>query len=144
MSRTSVDKFGKDHWSLLAYVQHCCVNGREGTGRLDRQRMRCNSGVRPLLAGAHLQWKLSHSTRLAGFSDFEDRGDPEKAIAAGVQLRDHDDWDCLDDLEAAGYVEVLSLVNGFVRLTKSGLEAAAQLSAHKAQGGQFAGFRVAA
>ena len=147
MSNTSVDKFGKDHWSLLAYVEHCCVNGRDGFGEIDRRRVRCNPNTNHMLAGVYsndTQWKLSYSTRLAGFFDFEERNDPEKAIAAGLQLRDHDDWDCLDDLEAAGYVEVLSLVNGFVKMTEKGCDVSAKLRAHKAAGGQFAGFRLAA
>ena len=141
---TPADKFGKDHWSLLAYVEHCCVNGRDGFGKLDRRRLRCNPNNH-MLAGVYsndTQWKLNHGTRSAGFFDFEERNDPEKAIAAGVQLLDHDDWDCLDDLEAAGYIEVLSLVNGFVKMTVTGCDVAAKLRAHKAHGGQFAGFRL--
>lgn len=142
---TPVAKYGKDHWSLLAYVENCCVNGQEGIGEIDRRRVRCNPNTRPMLAGVqNPQWKLNYSTRLADLFDFEDRTDPEKAIAAGLQLRDHDDWDCLEDLEAAGYVEVLSLVNGFVKMTENGCGVTAKLRAHKAAGGQFAGFRLAA
>lgn len=147
MSNTPIEKFGKDHWSLLAYVEHCCVNGRDGFGEIDRRRVRCNPTAHPTLVGIYsndVQWKLNYSTRLAGFFDFDERSDTEKAIAAGLQLRDHDDWDCLDDLEAAGYVEVFSLVNGFVKMTKNGLGIAAKLRAHKAGGGQFAGFRLEA
>ena len=147
MSNTPVEKFGKDHWSLMAYVEHCCVNGRDGIGEIDRRRVRCNPNTNHMLAGVYsndTQWRLNHSTRLFGFFDFDGRSEPEKAIAAGLQLRDHDDWDCLDDLEAAGYVEVLSLVNGFVKMTEKGCNVAAKLRAHKAYGGQFAGFRLEA
>ena len=145
MSNTQVEKFGKDHWSMLAYVEHCCVNGRDGFGEIDRRRVRCNPNTNHMLAGIYsdVQWKLNYSTRLAGFFDFEERSDPEKAIAAGLQLRDHDDWDCLNDLEAAGYIEVLSLVNGFVKMTDKGCGVAAKLRAYKVRGGQFAGFRLA-
>lgn len=131
---------------MLAYVESCCVDGRDGVGTLDRRRVRCNANTHPMLSAeldvAGMGWKLSYSTRLAGFFDFAERSDPEKAIAAGLQLRDHDDWDCLDDLEAAGYVETLSLVNGFVKMTPLGCEVAAKLRAHKAEGGHFAGFRL--
>lgn len=147
MNKASVEKFGKDHWSMLAYVETCCVNGRDGMGEIDRRRVRCNPATHPMLAGVYsqdVQWKLNFSTRLAGFFEFQDRGDPEKAIAAGLQLRDHDDWDCLDDLEAAGYIEALSLVNGFVKMTEKGCGVTAKLRAHKAAGGQFAGFRLEA
>jgi hypothetical protein len=145
-SATPVEKFGKDHWSLLAYVEDLCVNGREGLGEIDPRKLRCNPATHQTMYCAHsspVHWKPSYGTRLAGFFDFEDRGDPEKAIAAGLQLRDHDDWDCLEDLEAAGYVEVLSLANGVVRMTKGGCEVASQLRTHKASGGHFAGFRLA-
>jgi hypothetical protein len=146
MKPISVSQFGKDHWSMLAYVEHCCVNGMDGFGRLDRRRLRCIPAKRPMLAAAlasDIGWKLEYSTRLKGFSQFEGRDDPEKAIAAGVQLRDHDDWDCLDDLEAAGLVEIQSLVNGVVNMTKRGSAVAGQLRAHKASGGQFADFSLA-
>ena len=142
---THADKFGKDHWALMAYVENCCINGRNGFGELDRRRLRCNPNANHMLAGVFstdTQWRLNFSTRLAGFFEFADRSDPEKAISAGLQLRGHDDWDCLKDLEAAGYIEVLSLVNGFVKMTVTGCDVAAKLRAHKAHGGQFAGFRL--
>jgi DNA-binding PadR family transcriptional regulator len=53
-------------------------------------------------------------------------------------LLTHDDWDCLDDLEADGFLEVINLTQGVVKLTPAGLVVAAQLRAHKAHGGQFA------
>ena len=139
----SVQMFGKDHWSLLAYIEHCCVNSHDGVGTIDRRRMRCNASTHPMLTGPYstdIPWKLSYSTRLAGFFDFADRGDPAKAIAAGLQLRDHDDWDCLEGLEAAGFIDVLSLVNGFVKMTPHGSGVAAKLRAHKTAGGHFAEF----
>lgn len=145
MSNTSIEQFGKDHWSLLAYVEHCCVNGHKGLGTIDRRRVRCNQNTNPMLAAVYSHessWKLGYSTRLAGFFDFEGRNDPEKAIAAGLQLRDHDDWNCLEDLEAAGYVEVMSLVNGTVKMTEEGCRVAAKIRAHKTGGGEFASFNL--
>jgi len=140
---TPVSQFGKDHWSLLAYVESCCVDGSEGVGRLFPSRMRGNPATHPLLA--HLPasaWKLTYSTRLQGFFDYEHRSDAAKAIEAGWMLANHDDWDCLNDLEAAGYVEVLSLGNPAVRMTELGQEVAGKLRAHKALGGQFAQFSL--
>lgn len=140
---TPVDKFGKDHWSALAYVESCCVDGDKGLGHLDPRRMRCNQEVHAALAApAQPRWDAAYSTRLAGFFDFPERGLPERAIAAGLMLHGHDDWDCLDDLEAAGFVEVVSLANSLVKMTDVGSKAAAALRAHKAKGGQFAGFRM--
>jgi len=143
---TPVEKFGKDHWSLLAYVESCCVDGTNGRGHLRRDRMRCNPKSHRLMAGPYSSsdlWIQRHSTRLAGFFDSPDRNDPEKAIAAGLQLRDHDDWDCLDDLEAAGFIEVRSIVNGYVTMTPKGCDVAAKLRAHKAGGGHFTDFSLA-
>lgn len=150
MDKISVAKFGKDHWSLLAYVEHTCVNGTGGQGELDRSKMRCNSKRHPELAGNFSSllsdggWKLSYSTRLAGYFDFAERSDPEKAILSQVQVRDHEDWDCLEDLGAAGYVDVLSRINGRMQMTDAGLAVSAELRAFKAKGGQFAGFQLQA
>lgn len=144
MSLISVEKFGKDHWSLLAYVESCCVDGRDGIGRLDRSRMRCNEVKRPLLTavfrGPSFGWSQSHGTRLSGFFKFEDCHDSQKSIDAGLLLPEHDDWDSLDDLEGAGFVEILSLVNGHVKMTVLGQNVAGALRSFKAQGGKFADF----
>lgn len=134
----SVEQFGKDHWSLLAYVETRCVDYK---GELDREHLRCNEKIRPMLkgyrtAGPGMGWKPEYGTRLKGY--FEDR--TNKAL----KLEDHDDWDCLDDLEDAGYIEILSLVNGWVTLTKLGSEVSSKLRLHKAQGKMFADFTLAA
>lgn len=137
------EQFGKDHWALLAYVETTCVDGANGFGHLDRSKMRCNEHKHPAFKSVIALasgWKLSYSSRLYGFFEFAERNDPEKAIEAGLQLRDHDDWDCLEDLAAAGYVKVLSLANAFIRMTDEGLRVTALLRAHKANGGQYAGF----
>lgn len=142
---TPVEKFGKDHWSLLAYVARCCVDGTGGQGQLRRDRMRCNPQTHRMVAGPYSHgdlWVQRHSTRLAGFFESPDRNDPEKAIAAGLQLRDHDDWDCLDDLQAAGFIEVRSVISGYVTMTDKGGEVADKLRAHKAGGGLFAYFSL--
>lgn len=144
MQFTPPSRFGKDHWSLLAYVETCCVDGQNGIGTLDKRRMRCNEHTHPLLKGGYAPtgWKPSYGTRLAGFFEFADRADTEKAVAAGLQMLGHDDWDCLDDLQAAGYVDILTLANGAVRVLPLGIRVAAMLREHKANGGMFAGFHL--
>lgn len=131
---TPVEKFGKDHWSLLAYVECCCVDGRDGAGQLELRRLRNKEDNAPG------RWRLKHSTRLKGYFDFVDRDDPEKAIEAGLQLRDHDDIDCLGDLEAAGFIDVVSRANLFVKMTAEGVAAAHQLRRHKIDGGSLSDF----
>lgn len=136
---TPVEKFGKDHWSLLAYAEDRCVHGREGLGMLSLSVMSCNGNKRPLM-GAMMPWRDSYSTRLKGFFEFFERHDTAKAVAAGVQLLGHDDWDSLDDLEAAGFLEIISQTQGAVRFTTLGSQAAAALREHKTKGGQMSTF----
>lgn len=127
MISTRPKQFSKDHWSLLAYVETRAVDHRN---RLDHEHMRTNIGTHPFLRNDAYQksrpkrWESSHSTRLRG----------NKTIDG------HDDWDCLDDLDDAGLVEIISLVNGFVRMTDYGLAISAQLRKHKANGGKYRDF----
>ena len=136
--------FGKDHWSLLAYVETVCVDGKGAVGSIVKSRLRGNEHTHPLLAvnARAAPWRANYSTRLAGFFDFADRSDTDKAVQAGLQLLGHDDWDCLDDLAAAGYLEILSMVNGFVRMLPLGQVTTALLRDFKTKGGQFADFRL--
>ena len=46
----------------------------------------------------------------------------------------HDDWDCLADLEAVGFVELVSYATGLVHIFPGGLKAAAALRAHGERG----------
>lgn len=139
--RVPIDLWGKDHWSLLAYVESCCVDSADkGVGSLDFVRMRVNPGTHPLVCWTQYSdrgWKPEYGTRLRGF-DFKDHRTPPDQRSDMISA--HDDVDCLDDLEAAGLVEVHSLVNGFVTMTKTGNRVAAALRAHKTAGGMFAHF----
>lgn len=137
---TPVSKFGKDHWSMLAYVETLCVDRKSGVGTIDPRKARCNEGSHPAKSFSPVAWKQSFSTRLLGYFYFQERADVDKAVGAGLQILGHDDWDCLDDLESAGFVEITSVANSFVRMTPDGLIASAKLREHKANGGMFAGF----
>lgn len=136
MKLVPIKDWGKDHWSLLAYIETCCVDGKEGVGKLDGRRMRANSATHPLLAGHNSSMgdqkdgKYMYPTRLKGY--FEDR---TKVI------ENHDDWDCLDDIIDSGFVELVgTLMNPFVKMTSVGMFLASNLREHKANGGQFATF----
>jgi len=135
----NVKDFGKDHWSLLAYVEDCCVNSQEGTGELDRLRMRCNSERHPLLVafrGPMGKWQESYGTRLKGYWKEDGTENLKRKLCS------HDDWDCLDDLDDNGFIETLSMVNGLVVMTEMGLGVASKLREHKAEGGMFANFNI--
>jgi hypothetical protein len=86
------DWFGRDHWSTFAYIETRIVDHR---GTLNHAHMRCHGGRHPLM--------------LAAKGDFLGVADGRQfatLLAAGEQLPDHDDYDCIDDLIAAGLLEV--------------------------------------
>lgn len=136
----SIDRFSKDHWSLLAYVEHECINGQKGIGKLNRSKLRGNHNNHPLLAVNDF-WKDSYSTRLSGFFEYPFNSDVEKSCSCGFQILGHDDWDCIDDFVAGGFVEIISMVNGLVKLTEKGIECCSQIDSHRLNGGYFSNFK---
>lgn len=139
MKIVPVEKFGKDHWSLLGYIETCCVDGRDGGGEVDHDRMRTNTNRNPPLGlrpRPGSRWKDEYSTRLKSFP----WGSKDEKEKARHRVSEHDDWDCLEDLEQAGLARLTSYVNGLVQITDAGLAMAAELRAHKARGGGFANF----
>lgn len=135
----NVEKFGKDHWSMLAYVESCCVDSNGSLGTLQKSKVRCNSNTHPLLNHNGFPWKESWGTKLKGYNKDHSQ-DLDNAEANGVFLKNHDDWDCLDDLENAGFVEVINLTQGLVKITPKGIKVAAMIREHKAKGGMFSDF----
>lgn len=124
-----VEKFGKDHWSAFGYIE-CRIVDNEGIP--DRNHLRCDPDRHPGLGGSRIdytssQGKKKYPTRLAGDNEF---------------LPDHDDWDCLYDLEAVGLLNDIGTgVNPVFRLTELGHTVAAALRKHKAEGKMFATFK---
>jgi hypothetical protein len=118
--RQDKKNWGKDHWSLLGYVETRCI---DNDGKLGIAQMRCNEQRHPIFKSTPIKWEDSYST----------------IIKEGT-IKGHDDWDCLQDLEDVGFIEILSFANGFVKLTEQGKKIAAQLRSHKADGGQFGNF----
>lgn len=118
--------FGRDHWSTFAYVETLCV---DKDGIPDRRRMRCHPQRHALLA--HLdRWDKKYGTRLKGHME-----DFPKVLPM------HDDWDCIDDLIAAGLMRNKGTgINPVFQLTEWGLAIAAALRAHKVRGGTFSTF----
>lgn len=128
METTSVRKFGKDHWSLLTYIETCCV---DNGGAIDFRRIRVNPETHPLCAVGQYsprQWKPTYSTILND----------------NTLLYGHDDIDCLDDLEKAGMIYIKSLVNGFMVISPLGIEISAMLRKHKIEGKQYRDFEIGA
>jgi hypothetical protein len=146
--------WGKDHWSLLGYLMTRAADfkvptpiGLSGGGvfSVDRKHLRANEKTHPLLVASDPMggcrsaggpWGPENGTRLRGYWKDDNSKDESRKLAT------HDDWDCIDDLEADGLIETISLVNGYIRMTKRGASLGSRLMKHKAQGGHFATFDV--
>jgi len=117
----SVEKFGKDHWSTFAYAETCVVDSK---GQLSTSRMRCHARRHPGLVSV--------------------AGDGSKyptRLNDGTEVWEHDDWDCLDDLEDVGLLEINGTgINPVIKLTELGYSVAAELRRYKSQGGNFRTF----
>jgi hypothetical protein len=87
MKTVAIEKFGADHWSTFAYVCACIVG--QG-GKIQPERMRSNPERHLHLSDPRL---TNHC--------------PPTRLADGGLIAGHDDWDCCDDLIAAGLLESL-------------------------------------
>jgi len=123
----SVEAFGKDHWSTLAFVETRCV---DDGGIVDKERMRCNTSRHAALLGRIQQRSTSKWDEKWG-----------TILSDGTVLPEHDDWDCLIDLAKAGYVEIVDIDEGNVHLTDQGWQVAHQLRRFIAEGGTYKAFR---
>lgn len=130
-----IEKFGRDHWSLLAFVEDCCVNTQGEFGKLRPRHMNCNPERHPIHPSNG--WRDNYSTRLRGLSPDDTL---EQSFEKGTRIKGHCDWDCLEDLENAGLIEIISLTTHAVKMTEKGGQIAGQLRHHKSNGGQFAQF----
>ena len=119
--------WSKDHWSTFTYVECRCVDYK---GELNFKHIRCNEGFHLELPLAKIyalgEWHDKYSTRIKG----------------GEQIRGHDDWDCMEDLQAAGFMKIVSMPDLKVEMTDVGWEVLKHLRKHKAAGGVFSSFQV--
>ena len=116
-------QWGKDHWSVFAYIETLCVDSPYG--RPDPRRIQANTNRHPFMGS--LGGGEEHGIRLAG----------------GRELPgpDYDEWDCIDDLERHGLVENKGTgINPLYMMTGKGSKMAGELRAHKARGGMFYNF----
>ena len=131
----TIADFGKDHWGLLAYVETRVVDHK---GKLEVASMRCNPDRHPAQVGRRpvgYYWSVGHGTRLKGF--FKEKGQPDLSR----QLPQHDDFDCLVDLEENGLLVATGMFDAAV-LTPLGRRVANDLREHKAAGKNYADFEV--
>jgi hypothetical protein len=104
-SRTPVPMtlFGTDHWSTFAYVETRTV---DHNGLLNHDQMRCHANRHPAMLAA----KTPVSPPGGDGSRYPTRTKASPTVGAdgtyGVtEVPEHDDYDCLDDLIAAGLLE---------------------------------------
>lgn len=122
-----IDKWGKDHWSMLAYVETRAVDNR---GDLDLRHIRVNKDKRGFSNGnfPNDKWNPEHATRL------QNGKKPDPA---------HDDIDVMDDLKREGFLEYKSSCRNFVvTLTDRGNEVCAEVRQHKSAGKNFNEFKL--
>lgn len=129
-----VSDFGKDHWSLLAYVEYRCMNHN---GVLDLKHLRIMNPVLRTQSSSLMEkdWQPEYGTRLHGYWNADGTTNKE------LLIDDHDDYDCLDDLENAGFIKIIgSALNPACELTIKGAKVCALLTLHKQKGEHFASF----
>lgn len=116
--------FGRDHWSVFGYLAHCVT---ERDGYVDIRRMRCDPDRHPGLAHeGSVVCDRKYPTRLRG----------------GLQIDDHDDHDCADDLEAAGLLEHIGTgIHPRFKLTDRGFRVLDDVNRARAEGGTWSRFR---
>ena len=123
-----VSMWAKDHWSTFAYIETRCVDHK---GIPAREHMRCDIELHPGLGHHRMGLPPSGVTTERYPTRLRD----------GVLLHDHDDWSCVDDMEAAGLLKWEGTgIHPIFVLTEKGKTVAGRLRAHKSGGGNFGSF----
>lgn len=120
----SIEHFGRDHWSTFAYIETRCV---DHGGVPDRRRMRTDRDRHPAYVAPYTpEFSQKYPTRLKS-----------------GEKTNHDDWDCAEDLEAAGLIEIKGAgLHPVYKMTDRGNEVAGRLRSHKTKGGSIATFEL--
>lgn len=134
------DRWGKDHWRLLLLLEQWALNGAGGWAHPDPTQLRCHPERHPEHVTPQTPaWLPSMGTRLTGYFAGQSR-DAAMAESTGAQMPDHDDWDCLADLLASGWIQAGS--RGAVRFTFEGHAQASRARWHLLQGHHLAQFKA--
>lgn len=121
-----ISSFGRDHWSTLCYVETRCV---DHAGVIQKEHMRCDPRRHP-----------GHAHRGSSGEFGGNRAYPTR-LQGSVDLPDHDDWDCIDDLEAACLIESAGAgLNPVFKMTGFGWDMVSLIRQFKAKGGSFSAF----
>lgn len=132
MEQIKISQFGKDHWDLLAHVEYRIMNHQ---GRLNLVHLRVkNPALQQNMTGVNM-WKPEYGSRLFGYWNKDGSVNPK------LKILDHDDFDCLDDLENAGLIKSFGTgLHPAYKLTKEGVRVVGLLTLHKQEGKNYAAF----
>ena len=120
--RIRFQDWGRDHWSLLLYLESRYVNNR---GTLELKHIQSNLNRHP----AHTN--LLPVTAL-----------PQDGSKYGIRLADgselpgpqYDEWDCIDDIVHAGLAEDIGFTTApRIRMTPLGMRVVTLLRTHRAE-----------
>ena len=131
--RIEMERWGRDHWSLLAYIESRCVNGIGGIGTPEHVRIQTNLNRHPGMA--------NYSPVTGGKIDGSEWG---IRLANGETLPgpDYDEWDCIDDLEIQGLIlNIGTGINPSYSMMPFGKVVASKYRAFRASGGHVNDFR---
>ena len=132
--KITVKDFGKDHWSMLEYIGYRAMN-HKGVLNTDHMRLKNRVGYNGCITLSEQKWEPGFGTRLSGYFLKGNKVNEERL------LPQHDDYDCIDDLENEKLVKNFGTgMNPACLLEKRGLEALRQLTDHKQKGGWCSNF----
>ena len=116
--------WGKDHWSTFAYMDTRCV---DYIGVPNAEHLRVDGDRHPAFANG--AWRSTGGKKYPTL------------LKGGKRLADHDDWDCIDDLIAAGLLEWEGTdIHPVFKRTPKGRRYADLVREHKVNKGRFANF----
>lgn len=131
MEHIPMSRWGKDHWSTLAYLETLAVD-HTGLAKPVNARMRTNEKRHPHL----VEGSLGMMGIGAGMG-----GSKYPTRLKDGEVKGHDDWDCVDDATEEGLIEDVGTgLNRAYKFTKLGKEVMAKLRQFKMDGGNFADF----
>ena len=118
--------WGKDHWSTFAYVANRILDYK---GVPNLTHMRSDPNLHPGLPN------------ISPMGNVLDGAKYPTRLKDGREVTNHDDWSCVEDMEAAGLVEWRGTgISPVFKFTDSGYEVWAKLYRHKAEGNSFGSF----
>ena len=121
--------WGKDHWSTLLYIESICVDNQ---GKPDHRRLQSNMNRHPQFC-----------KEVAGYT--ADGSGYEIRLAKGLTIPgdEYDEYDCIDDIERAGFIEVSGHgIDPIYKMTINGMAVAGALRFHKSKGKGYAEFNL--